>query len=148
MSSKYTGKAAATSPMTTELNSLGDASNKLSSALSNDAATTERNLFADFSLSIATQGSNRDTGATVRLYVLPEVDGEYAYGGDSLDPSPAHYRGSFHFDAATAARVDIIEGVKIPNGDYKILLINNTGQAFAASGNVLKCEIYSGYEDV
>jgi hypothetical protein len=148
MSSQYTAKDSASTVLSTELNSLGDGSNKITgTALSNDASG-ERDLFADFSLSLAAQGSARDSGATVDIYIIPEVDTTYAYGGDSLDPSANHYRGSFRFDAATTARVDILDGVRLPNSDYHVLLQNNTGQAFAASGNVLKSEIYPGYEDV
>ncbi len=149
MSSRYTGKDSANTVLSTELNSLGDGSNKITStALSNDAATTERELYADWSLSLAAQGTARDSGASVELYIIPEVDGTYAYGGDSLDPSPNHYVGSFSFDAATTARVDILVGRPLPNSDYHVLLQNNTGQAFAASGNVLKQEVYAGFEDV
>lgn len=150
MATRYTAKDSASNVLTTELNSLGDGSNKITgSALSNDAATTERELFADFMLSIATQGSARDSGATVDLYIIPEVNGTYAYGGDALDPARKHYRGSFEFDAATTARVDIIEQVKLPMSDYYVLVQNGTGQAFASSGNVLSSEIFDGgYEDV
>lgn len=149
MSSKYAAKDSAATVLSTELNSLGDGSNKITgTALSNDAATTERDLFADFSLSLAAQASARSAGATVDLYIIPEVDGVFAYGGDTLDPSANHYRGAFRFDAATTARVDVIEGVRLPNSDYHVLLINETGQSFAASGNALKMEVYPGYEDV
>lgn len=149
MSSKYTAKDTAATVLSTELNSLGDGSNKITgAALSNDADSTERDLFADFSLSLAAQASARSAGATVGLYILPEVDGVFAYGGDALNPSPNHYRGSFVFDASTSARVDILEGVRLPNSDYHVLLINETGQAFSASGNVLALEVYPGYEDV
>lgn len=149
MTTRYAQHDSAVTVLSTELNNLADGGNKIStSPLSNDAATTERELFAKFSLSLAAQGSARSAGATVDLYILPEVDGTYPYGGDSLDPSSNHYVHSFHFDAATTARVDNITDVRLPNADYHVLVQNNTGQALAASGNVLKIEIDPGYEDV
>lgn len=148
MSSKYTAKANSTTLLSNELDSLGDGSNKITGAsLSNDVEMTERNLFADFSLSLAAQASARSAGATVGLYIIPEVDGVFAYGGDALNPSMNHYRGSFRFDASTNARTDILEGVRLPNSDYHVLLINSTGQAFSAAGNILKMEVYPGFED-
>jgi len=149
MTSKYAAHDTATTVLSTELNSLGNGSNKITgTALSNDAATTERDLFAKFSLSVAAQGSARSAGASVALYIIPEVDGTHAYGGDSLDPSGNQYMGSFGFDAATTARVDVITDIRLPNSDFHVLLQNNTGQALAATGTVLKMEIDPGYEDV
>jgi len=149
MTSKYAAHESNVNVLTTELDSLGDAGIAITAtALSNDAATTERDLFATFALSISAQGTARSTGARCDLYVIPEVNTSFAYGSGALSPSPNHYRGSFFFDADTSARRDILEGIKLPNSDYHVLLINNTGQAFAASGNVLSMEITPGYEDV
>lgn len=146
MASIYSAKSTAETILSTELNSLANAGNKITStALSNDA-TNERYLFADLSFTIATQGAARSSGATVEVHIIPEVDGTFAFGGDSLDPI-GHYRTSFSFDAATTARVQVAEGVKLPNSDFHVLVINNTGQALAASGNILKMERYKGYED-
>lgn len=146
MASIYSAKSTAETILSTELNSLADDGNKITTApLSNDASN-ERYLFCDLSFDIATQASARSSGATIDVYIIPEVDGTFAYGGDSLDPS-GHFRGSFSFDAAVTARNNAIEGVKLPNSDFHVLLINNTGQALAASGNVLKMERYKGYED-
>jgi len=146
MASIYSPKNTAETVLSTELNSLANDGNKITtSALSNDASN-ERYLFADFKLALATQGSARSSGANVELYIIPEVDGTFAFGGDSLDPI-GHYKGGFSFDAATTAREQIAEGVKLPNSDFHVLLINKTGQALAASGNTLKMERYKGYED-
>lgn len=146
MTARYPAHDSEESALTTELNSLADTSNKISSAISNDAATTERRLFADFRLTLAEQAAARDAGGHVDLYIIPEVGGTYAMGGDSLDP-PQGYAGSFVFDAAVTAREQILEGVRLPNSDFKTLLQNNTGQALAATGNTLKFE-RDGYDDV
>ena len=149
MVSKYTAEEVHAGIFTTALNSLADGANKITAiALSNDAAA-ERDLFAKFRLHIAAQAAARSTGARVDLYLLPEENTTFAYGGDALDPSPAHFAGSFHFDAATTARDDVIENIILPPGDFHVLLINETGQAFAATGNTLGYErLNGGYEDV
>jgi hypothetical protein len=135
---KLEAPASQASILTTELNSLADGGNKTSSALSNDAAG-ELYLYADFELYIAAQGSNRADDARVDLYILVEQDASnYTYGGDSLDPPDNAYVGTFLFDVATAARYNHIRGIPLPPTDFKVLLINETGQAFASSGNTLK----------
>lgn len=130
--------------LSTELNSLANGANKITTtAISNDQST-ELDMFADFELYIAAQGVARDAGAYVALYILPTVDGtNFAYGGDSLDPDPNHHRGNFVFDAATTARYDVIEGIRLPPGDFHVLVMNETGQAFASSGNMLKMRRYN-----
>lgn len=145
MASKHAAHSSATTVLSTELNSLADGGNKITStALSNDAATTERYLFGHFSLSIAATATRTD--ANVDLYILPEVDGTHVFGGDSLDPEQG-YVGSFVFDLATTARVAEIRGVALPNSDFHVLVQNNIGVALAATGSTLKME-KSDYEDV
>jgi hypothetical protein len=128
--------------MTTELNSLGDGANKLSSAVSNDAAG-ELYMYADFELYIAAT-SSRAADNRVDLYLLQEQDAtNYTYGGDSLDPPPNSWIGTFVFDAATAARYNHLRGIMLPPTDFKILLRNELGVAFASSGNTLKLIKYN-----
>ena len=149
MTSRYAAHDTESNVFTTELNSLADGSAVITStALSNDAATTERELFAKFRLSIAAQGTARSSGAYVALYLIPESGGTFAYGSASLQPASQHWVGNFSYDAATTARVDVILDVRLPNSDYHVYLENNTGQALAASGNVLAIEVDPGYEDV
>jgi len=144
MAAKYTGHSATSTVLSTTLNSLGDGGNKITvTALSNDAATTERNLFGSFQLDLAATGTR--TGSVVDLYILPEIDDIFIAGGDSLDPEEG-YVGSFVFDLTANARVAEVRRVSIPNSNYHILLINNLGVPFAASGTTLKLEIDS-YED-
>jgi hypothetical protein len=140
---KWEAKAGVESVLTTELNSLADDGNKITtSALSNDASN-ELYLYADFKLYLAEQGSARDSGGGVALYILPEVDSDHNYGSDSLDPPVQHRVGFFEFDAAVTARESIIRGVLLPPSDFHVLVINETGQAFAASGNTLDMERYN-----
>lgn len=128
--------------LTTELNSLASAANKLSAAFSNDA-TGELYPYADFEFYVAAQGSARSAGARIDLYILPTMDGtNYSYGDDSTDASPTTYVGSFLLDAATTARYVYLTGILLPPADFKVLIDNQTGQAFASSGNTLKMRRY------
>lgn len=145
MAAKYEGHSTFVTVLSTELNSLGDGANKITTtALSNDAATTERKLFSAFSSSLAATATR--TGSSVHLYILPEVDGGFVSGGDTLDPEQG-YAGSFNFELSTNARVAEIRDVRLPDSDFHVLLTNEIGVAFAATGSTLKMETDS-YADV
>ena len=129
--------------LNTELNALADGSNKItSSAVSNDQAG-ELDMFGDFQLYLATQGSARSATAHVKLYLLPGIDGDFAYGGDSLDPAVEMLVGSFSFDAAVTARYAHLRGILLPPMDFYGLVINETGQVLAATLNVLTLQRYN-----
>lgn len=130
--------------MSTDLNSLADGGNNITtSAVSNDQSA-ELDMYGDFTLYLATQGSARDGGARVDMYILPQSDGtNYPYGGDSLDPAANLFVGSFLFDAATNARYAVIRGVLLPPMDFHVIVINETGQALAGSGNTLTLRRYN-----
>jgi hypothetical protein len=134
---KHEAPASISTIFTTELNSLADGGNKLSGALSNDAAG-ELYLYADFELFINTTSTRADD-ARVDLYILEELDGSnYTYGTDSIDPPGNAWVGSFLFDNTTATRYNHIRGVALPPTDFKVLLINELGVAMASSSNTLK----------
>lgn len=146
MTARYPAHDTEETALSTEMNALADGSNAIGSAISNDVATTERRLFANFRFTLATQGAARDASGRVDMYIIPEVGGTYAMGDASLDPESG-YVGTFVFDAAVTAREQILLAVRLPNSDFKVLVQNNTGQALAATGNTLKME-RDGYEDV
>ena len=135
---KWEAPAGPTTYETTDLNSLADGGNVLCDIISNDQ-TGELYLYMDLELYLNTQGSARDADARVEVYLLPTVDGtNYAYGDASTDPSQALKVGDFYFDAATTARRTIVRGILLPPEDFRFLVMNETGQAFASSGNTLK----------
>lgn len=140
---KHQAKEAVENVMTTELNALADGGLMITaSALSNDASA-ELELYADFRLYLATQGSARDSGANVTMWILPEVDGTYPYGSASLEPQAELIIGGFSFDAATIARYAVLRDVPLPPSDFHVILKNDTGQTLAATLNTLRMERHS-----
>lgn len=132
--------------LSTELNSLADgAACSASSAFDNDSAS-QRWPEAMVEIYIAAQGTNRSSGASVSLYVIPTTDGTNY--GDVTDECLNNYRVDSYSldDGATAARY-IVGRILLPPTDYKVVLKNNTGQAFAATGNTVKFREFTA-EDV
>lgn len=145
MAAKYTAHSSPVGLLSAELNSgtFDDGDNIVSAEISNDAVA-ERNFFMKLRLSIAATATR--TGSSIQAYLLKEVNNIYVTGSTTVDPLKG-WIGSFEFTLDTLAGVDIIDKVAIPNGNFKILLINETGITLAATGNSLEYEIDS-YEDV
>ena len=135
----YTERTTGAAVVTTELNALANDTAAVGSALSNDSSD-ERNLLADFMIVIPLQGGARDGGA-ISLLIVPAVNSAY---GDVATVATAliHIARrddgslcSFVLDSAVTARTITISNVKLPNADFKVGLLNESGQALAATGN-------------
>lgn len=129
----------------TELNSLANntASSAGASILDN---TTNLDSWADFRASFSF-GTNPVAGATLDLYLIPQVDGStYADTATVVSnaPNPNYYAGSFPVRPTTGAQVVDLRHVDISSPTkYEAILVNNaTGQALAASGNTVKFRTY------
>lgn len=139
---KWSEVAALTSYLTTELNALADEARKLGGEIDN-ADSASRYTFVVLELLLGVQGSARDSGAYVAVYLLKSADGtNYEYGGDAQEPPSGAWATNFTVDAATTSRRIVIE-VPIPPCKFKLLFVNETGQAFAATGNTVKYGLYS-----
>lgn len=127
--------------LSTGLASLADGGNALSTGTVDNLTNLDRYMALEFYL--AEQSSARASDAHVAVYLLPTVDGtNYSYGSNSVDPSPANWLCSLAFDASTAARYVGVSELPIPPFEFKLLVMNETGNAFAASGNTLKYRTY------
>jgi hypothetical protein len=125
--------SAIASVLTTDLNSLGNGSiSAASSALDN---TSNLDLYDDLTFTIATQGGARSAGATVSVLMVQALDGT---NYDDVDTTCGQLVAVFQLDAATTARQVSVRDVPIPPGLFKYFVRNNTGQAFASSGNILE----------
>ena len=123
-----------TTYLTTELNALASAGLKTGAAI-----TAGNEMWMRVALDLAVQGSARSAGAYVGIYVLTSIDGgtKYDYGSDSLAGPANRLRLVLPLDAAVTARY-VTGEVLIPASTHvKLLLLNATGQAFAASGTIL-----------
>lgn len=131
-------RAAVANLHTTSLNSL--ANNANSAASSNIDNSTNKDLFIDLTLTVATQGVARSAGATVGVYLVMALDGTNL---DAVNEVTAELAAVFTLDASTTARQLTRRDVPIPPGIYAVFVRNQTGQAFAASGNILEFRAHS-----
>ncbi len=145
---RFKASARGTNPATvidTGLNSLANNAAALSAAQSNDAAT-EGDLYADLELAV-TFGTSPTENALVEVYIVRTVDGTN-YETDSSEGRPKNgYVGGFVVDNVTSAQRLILPMILLPPLDFKILLINKSGQAFPASGSTLKAYYYTTFAD-
>lgn len=124
--------------LTTELNSLGNNANSSASAAINN--TTNLDLYHDLTLTVATQGSARSSGAVVTVFIVPALDGT---NYDAVNEVTAEVAAVFPLDAATTSRQITRRDVPVPPGLFKYFVRNSTGQAFASSGNILEWRAHS-----
>jgi hypothetical protein len=130
----------------TELNSLADNAATALSVEEDNSASGQRWPMAMVEILIAAQGTARAAGASVSLFVVPSTDGTN-YGDAATEATLNNYLvGVYSLDAATTARY-LTGRIVLPPTKYKVALRNNTGQAFAASGNTVKIREFTG-EDV
>ena len=125
--------AAIASTLTTELNSLANGSaSSASTAIDN---SSDCYLYHDLTLTVATQGSARSTGAIVSVYIVMALDGT---NYDNVVAGNAELVAVFSLDAATTARQQTRRDIPVPPGLFKYFVVNSTGQAFASSGNIVE----------
>lgn len=137
---KYSTLGTATSLITTGMNSLANDGRAGSSAVAN---STNRNTLGVFEL-VVTFGTAPTAGRTVDLFLVPALDGtNYADGHDAaVDPTANSYAGSFVVRGVNTAQRLVVTDVQLPATNFKAVVVNRAGQAFAASGNVLTVRAY------
>lgn len=141
---KWLAPESLTSALTTELNSLADSTSDTTgfSAVSVEISNeTDLFQYIELEVVIAAQGAARASGAFVAVYINYSADGT-TYD-DTSNKAFAEVLTVFGLDAATTARRLTRVNVPIPPTDFKLLVLNDTGQAFAASGNTLKFRRYN-----
>lgn len=136
---KWVAPESIATALSTGLDSLADSTSDttgfsaLSSAIDN---TTDLFLFINLELNLAAQGSARASGAFCAVYITYSLDGtNYADGSNKVF---TELLATFPLDAATTARRVVRENIPIAPLPFKLQVLNDTGQAFASSGNTLK----------
>ena len=125
-----------------ELNSFIDGSNYIGAKIDNEAGG-ENELYIDLEL-YATSAGTRDAHARVEVYLLSSIDGtNFDMGGASTDPRLNSRLCIFSLDASSTARYRTSHVLPIPPFDFKLLVMNETGQNFGSSGNTLKYRMHS-----
>ena len=128
--------------LSTDLNSLANGSRAISAGVANG---TELDLYGDLEL-VVQYGTAPSAGTKIaEVYLLPTVDGtNYPEGSASLTPQKALLVATFESrnPSTTAVERLVVPGIPLPPRAFKLLLVNTSGQAYAASGNTLKIKRY------
>jgi hypothetical protein len=125
--------------LTTELNSLANAANKLGGEIDNATG-----LYRWLSIELVLASLTPTSGGRVNVYLIPSVDAtNYADGGDSLDPTPEYLLTVLYLDTATAAKRKTAHNLPIPPLKFKLLIENVSGVSFAAASNTVKYRRYN-----
>lgn len=136
-----------TSCFGTELNSLTSANAVQSSIVI--ANGTAKDMFIDVSISLGSITSGSGTPFIgIYLYPLNQDGTTYADGQFSsaaAGPPPFDYfAGNIPVKASTAAVITgQVDGIRIPPGDFKLVLHNAAGANLASSANTVKYRSYN-----
>jgi len=122
--------------LATDLNLLANDAGFLSTAIS-----TGENQFLKLSLSIGITAA-RDAAAYVKTFILPSMGGLYPDTA-LTEPLQAYAIQHFYFKPITTAETAITTNIFLPFGDIKVYIVNKTGVAFTATGNVLTYQLGS-----
>lgn len=133
---KHSATAAAFTAATTALDSLANATASAALNEYDNSASGARYKNGLWRLYVD-PASAPTSGKTIELFILYAQDGtNYPEGSAGVNPSGSHFVGSFIVRAdAGFQRLDLLT----PLLPFKLkpLLLNNMGQAFAATGNIL-----------
>lgn len=132
--------------MDTVLNALADNAVNVGSVLPDN--TSNRYFFAQFELYLASVDLSAKTNPGVELYLVPSYDGtNYADTGTDGSTTvypPAQYLVAVLGVAETSAvHRAVSPHILIDPLKYTPVVINKTGAALAATGNVLKSKYYT-----
>jgi hypothetical protein len=147
MATEFKWKApteALTNVLTTELNALANSTSDTTGfcAMSAEIANgSDEYQYLALELVIATQGASRQAGAYVGVYIALAIDGVTVE--DTSHKAYAMPLALFPLDANPTARRIMRANIPIPALDFRLYVLNATGQALAAVGNTVKMRRYN-----
>ena len=122
--------------LTTELNSLASGSRTNVGTEIDNSANLDTYGFLKLAV---TFGTNPSAGAYVEIHMLMALDGtNYPDGSSSVDPGADTTILTIPILASTSAQSKQIGPFLLPPSKIKFILVNQTGQAFPASGSTLR----------
>ena len=137
----WTARGSEVEYLTSELNALASAGNKLGAAINNSA---NRDLYMDVEIYIASLDLSAQVNPAVNIYLLPSMDDtNYDDGGDALDPTVDHLVAVVATVVADQVHRNTARMIVLPPGYFKLLIENVTGVPLPASGNIVTYRIYS-----
>ena len=107
---------------------------------------TPLDIFADLSINLASAAFIAPNFIGVYIYPANDVGtfGDGRFGSSAAGPPPSNYAvGSIGIVAATQAQTGVLRGVVLAPGDFKFVLWNQGGVAFASSGNTCLYRTYN-----
>lgn len=138
-STKWEAAAQAT-VASTELNSLANGSAALGAEYDNSSGLYIRGIFE---LNV-TFGTNPTANSLINVYLVPAPDGsnyDDSVTGAGGSAPVTGYIGGFPLRAVTSAqKVPLgigLQTIEIPPMKFKLLVLNNSGQSFPASGSTI-----------
>ena len=125
---------------TTSFNSLANDAGVLSAVIDNTAAL---DTYCDLELYVSSWGSAPVADKTVDVYFVRSTDGTNYEDNSAARPPINGSAGSFVLDNIATANRHVIPGILLPPGKFKLLIVNKSGFAMAASGNILSGLFYN-----
>lgn len=124
-----------------DLDSLAAGSCAVSSTVYNNTTTLYTDAWVSCSLPTLATGAG---APTLDIYILPLNQDGSTYGDGTVSgtvaPSAAYYVGSITWAASLASGTQV-GSIQLPTGmpptEFKLAVVNNIGNALAASGNVV-----------
>ena len=129
-----------TTYLTTDLNSLANAGNFLGVAVNNSA---NRDQFLKVEILLASVDLSAQTSPGVEIRLIESID-----GGTLYEDNDAQAYAITLPVAATSAAHRRSGDLVIPPGYFKLGVVNKTGVAFAATGNILRYAPYTPETDI
>jgi len=140
---QFTAYDSIASYLTTELNALADDANVLGAAIDFTTAGTDRKIFLDIEVYLASVDLSAQTNPALYIWLLARTDGtNFEDGAAAVNPARAPDK-IIPLRVVSAAQ-RVFARMVMPTPDQgKLLIGNRSGAALAATANTMKYYTYS-----